>query len=115
MPPRPRSHRSRQNGRKCSFGATGATPLPVRELELDATIAGGVGSGDGLELAVACSHQAFAGNALVVEKLHHGDGASTPFHRRDHVRIEAGWAITSVRPKSSPLNRSGACMTAATA
>lgn len=32
-----------------------------------------------------------------------------------HNRIEAGWAITSVRPKSAPLNNSGARMTADTA
>lgn len=32
-----------------------------------------------------------------------------------HVRIEAGCAITSVRPKSPPLNNSGACMIAETA
>jgi hypothetical protein len=32
-----------------------------------------------------------------------------------HNRIEAGWAITSVCPKSAPLNTSGARMTADTA
>ena len=32
-----------------------------------------------------------------------------------HNRIEAGWAITSVCPKSAPLNISGARMTADTA
>jgi hypothetical protein len=32
-----------------------------------------------------------------------------------HVRIEAGCAITSVRPKSPPLNNSGARSTAETA
>jgi hypothetical protein len=49
--------------------------VPVGELELDAPVAGGVGGGERLELAVACRDQALVGDALLVQELHHGDGA----------------------------------------
>src|SRR5439155_7075358 len=51
------------------------TPLPIRELQLDAPVAGGVHGRQRLVLAVARGDQALVGNALAVQELHHGNGA----------------------------------------